>query len=141
MKKVATDLINVLKKLWFYLLYFMITIFFCYQLTKLNKNLLEHFSSDAYLEIIAYNNYQSLNFFALSIFLCFIGVLMIILTFKNMDLFTEETATMIGVIVCVLITIVLMITIITLINNPILKAILSLGVGSALIGYLVANNK
>ena len=141
MKKVATDLINVLKKLWFYLLYFMITIFFCYQLTKLNKNLLEHFSSDAYLDIIAYNNYQSLNFFALSIFLCFIGVLMIILTFKNMDFFTEETATMIGVIVCVLITIVLMITIITLINNPILKAILSLGVGSALIGYLVANNK
>lgn len=137
----ATDLINVLKKLWFYLLYFMITIFFCYQLTKLNKNLLEHFSSDAYLDIIAYNNYQSLNFFALSIFLCFIGVLMIILTFKNMDLFTEETATMIGVIVCVLITIVLMITIIILINNPILKAILSLGVGSALIGYLVANNK
>lgn len=141
MKKVATDLINVLKKLWFYLLYFMVTIFFCYQLTKLNENLLEHFSSDAYLEIIAYNNYQSLNIFALSIFLCFIGVLMIILTFKNMDLFTEETATMIGVIVCVLITIVLMITIITLINNPILKAILSLGVGSALIGYLVANNK
>lgn len=137
----ATDLINVLKKLWFYLLYFMITIFFCYQLTKLNKNLLEHFSSDAYLEIIAYNNYQSLNFFALSIFLCFIGVLMIILTFKNMYFFTEETATMIGVIVCVLITIVLMITIIILINNPILKAILSLGVGSALIGYLVANNK
>lgn len=137
----ATDLINVLKKLWFYLLYFMITIFFCYQLTKLNKNLLEHFSSDAYLDIIAYNNYQSLNFFALSIFLCFIGVLMIILTFKNMYFFTEETATMIGVIVCVLITIVLMITIITLINNPILKAILSLGVGSALIGYLVANNK
>lgn len=141
MKKVATDLINVLKKLWFYLLYFMITIFFCYQLTKLNKNLLEHFSSDAYLDIIAYNNYQSLNFFALSIFLCFIGVLMIILTFKNMYFFTEETATMIGVIVCVLITIVLMITIIILINNPILKAILSLGVGSALIGYLVANNK
>ena len=141
MKKVATDLINVLKKLWFYLLYFMVTIFFCYQLTKLNKNLLEHFSSDAYLDIIAYNNYQSLNFFALSIFLCFIGVLMIILTFKNMYFFTEETATMIGVIVCVLITIVLMITIITLINNPILKAILSLGVGSALIGYLVANNK
>lgn len=141
MKKVATDLINVLKKLWFYLLYFMVTIFFCYQLTKLNENLLEHFSSDAYLEIIAYNNYQSLNFFALSIFLCFIGVLMIILTFKNMYFFTEETATMIGVIVCVLITIVLMITIITLINNPILKAILSLGVGSALIGYLVANNK
>ncbi|ANZ96208.1 hypothetical protein BFC19_12255 (plasmid) [Brochothrix thermosphacta] len=137
----ATDLINVLKKLWFYLLYFMITIFFCYQLTKLNKNLLEHFSSDAYLDIIAYNNYQSLNFFALSIFLCFIGVLMIILTFKNMYFFTEETATMIGVIVCVLITIVLMITIIILINNPILKAILSLGVGSALIGYLVANNK
>lgn len=141
MKKVATDLINVLKKLWFYLLYFMVTIFFCYQLTKLNKNLLEHFSSDAYLEIIAYNNYQSLNFFALSIFLCFIGVLMIILTFKNMYFFTEETETMIGVIVCVLITIVLMITIIILINNPILKAILSLGVGSALIGYLVANNK
>lgn len=111
------------KKNWYKIIYLFVVIIYLFCLQKLNKELLEqHF--DAF-DLLAYKDYVAVKYFAVALGLFIIGVILIYMEVRCLKEGLEDFGEILVAIITIMVIIVLLVLIIKFINNPILKAILS----------------
>lgn len=124
MIRVDKNVINIiLNKLGIEFLYLIFTIIYLYFLNKYNNLLLSKFDSNDYINILFYNNYETIIYFTIAIILFLIGTILIVYrwrTIRNQDLEFEDV---IWHFIAMFILLILIILILIFINNPILRAV------------------
>lgn len=111
------------KKNWYKIIYLFVVIIYLVCLQKLNKELLE-LNFDAF-KLLAYKDYVAVKYFAVALFLFVIGVILIYVEVRCLKEGIEEFGEIVIAFVTIVAIGVLLVLIIAFINNPILKAILS----------------
>ena len=113
-----------IRKIWYKIIYLLVVIGYLICLNKLNKELLEqHFNA---FELLAYRNYAAIKYFAVALILFVFGVILVFREFKRLKEAMEELGDILIAICTILVIVVLLFLIIVFIDNPILRAILTM---------------
>ena len=114
-----------IKKYFLEIVYFITTIFFLIKLSRLNEELLYRYSFSDDFEMLCYKDYLPIKFFAITLCLIIVGIILGIRRINNIlyvDLGFKELIEVLGILMLLLIMIILLIA---FIDNPILRAIIS----------------
>lgn len=113
-----------IKYIWKEEIYLVITVIYLLKLNQLNKYLLMWGFKDPFA-LLGYSGWKPVKYFVLASLLFIIGIIIEINGFQRFKEPQNDLAEMILSIIAIIIVPLLLITIIILINNPILKAILA----------------
>lgn len=111
------------------------TIIFLIFLNHLNNVLKKEMYDANAFQLLSYRNFLPLYFFAGTIFLAIIGVILIARRFNQIKYYELEFDELITNLIAILIVVFLIITLIIFINNPILKAIITVICFIVLLSY------
>lgn len=130
-----------IKKYFLEIAYFITTIFFLIKLSRLNEELLYSHSFSDDFEMLCYKDYLPIKFFAITLCLIIVGIILGIRRINNIlyvDMGFKELVEVLGILMLLTITIILLIA---FIDNPILRAIISVICCITFCGYGVFHSK
>ena len=115
-----------IRKIWYKIIYLLVVIGYLICLKKLNNELLEqHFNA---FELLIYRNYVAIKYFAVALILFVLGVILVSREIKQLkEAVKKEKPGDILIALCIIIVIaILLVLIFAFIDNPILRAILTM---------------
>ena len=113
-----------IRKIWYKIIYLVVVIGYLICLKRLNKELLEHHFNA--FDLLAYRNYAAIKYFAVALILFVIGVILVAREYKRLKEVMEEPGDILMAICTIVVIVVLLLLIIVFIDNPILRAILTM---------------
>ena len=109
------------------IIYSGITVIYLIRLSVLNKELISKNFSTAW-ELLMYRQFTPVKFFIVATVLFFIGCYLLYKRLRYLRRYAELFEELIASILTIVVLIILLVSIIILINNPILKAVFTLGI-------------
>lgn len=111
------------EKLWYKLIYSILTIIYLIKLNIFNKELIAQ-NLEAF-DLLIYKDYCALKYFLFAVVFFMLGAIIIYSEIKRIKEYSENIRDILISVASMIIVFILLILIIALINNPILKAILT----------------
>ena len=114
----------ILMKLCGEIVYLTITVIYLILLNNFNHVLLSKFDNDYYINILFYNNYETIIYFFIAFVLFVIGACLIVRRYRKIKYEDLEFEEIMLNLIAMFVLLILIILIIVFINNPILRAVL-----------------
>ena len=111
------------------------SIIFLFLLNNLNKELLTKFQVDDYINILMYDNKKPLYYFIIAVILGILATIDIVYRYRQVRYFEKNIEEIFLNLFAIFVMVVLIILLIYFINNPILRAIISLSMALIAFAY------
>lgn len=126
MYEVKLNFKNLLFHYVFEIMFSIITIIFLYFLNDLNTRLLEHSNLKNPFELMMYNDGEPVTYFTIAFILFICGIFITVFRFKKFFHYADEPVLVFINVILIFIIVTLLVLLVVFINNPILRAIMSI---------------
>ncbi|MCP1101989.1 putative membrane protein [Aequitasia blattaphilus] len=119
---------ELVKRLWYVVVYAIFNIGFLISLNKLNAVLLSEGLDENPWELLAYNDHIALKYFGFAVVIFLVGILLFVILMKRILGGECDVAELIATLFSAFAVLMLLVILIILIDNPILRAVMGIGI-------------